>query len=59
MSALAKLYSSDQEEAAPLTIPMTRGMRRRLSALVESGLYGTTIEDAAVRLIAEALRTQP
>jgi hypothetical protein len=45
----------DQEEAPPVTIQVTFGMRRRLSLLAGTGIYGRTVEEVAERMVARQL----
>lgn len=46
----------DGEAGSPATIQLTVGMRRRLSLLCETGIFGLTIEEACERLICRQLQ---
>lgn len=43
------------EESVPVTIRATKAMRMLLSRLVEDGIYGTTVEEVAERLVCRQL----
>lgn len=47
----------DQQESVPIRIRSTSGMRRRLGALAELGIYGRDIDEVAERLICRQLQT--
>lgn len=50
-----KVLPRDQEDGEPILVPATLGMRRRISALAEYGIYGRSVEEVAQRLICRAL----
>jgi hypothetical protein len=54
-----KIHTGEQrdgEASVPITITATSGMRRRISSLCETGIYGTTVEEVAERLICRQLQ---
>ena len=46
----------DGATSVPITIEVTDGMRRRISILAETGIYGRTVEEVAERLICDRLQ---
>lgn len=43
------------DESVPVAIRATVAMRRLMSVLVEDGIYGTTVEEVAERLVCRQL----